>query len=55
MKKCQKCGTPIKPFYNLCYNCWQERKTYSKGNGRIPDPISARNFMQHMGINGGSI
>jgi hypothetical protein len=51
MKKCQECGALIKPFYNLCYNCWKRRR----GNGRIPEPIKARDFMDEMGINGWNV
>lgn len=52
MKKCQECGTLIQDSYNLCYNCWQIRKTNSGNIGKIPEPIKAKSFMDKMGISG---
>lgn len=51
-KTCSECGTSIENFYGLCYNCWQIRKTNSRSNGEIPEPIETKNFMDKMGIIG---
>jgi len=52
MKKCPECGKPIEDFYGLCYTCYRVRKTNSRNNGKIPEPIEAKSFMDKMGITG---
>jgi len=45
--RCAVCGTQIKPWFEVCFECYSP---VSEGNGRIPEPILARDFMQKMGI-----
>ncbi len=47
--RCAICGTQIRPWFEVCYGCYNP---VSEGNGKIPEPIVANNFMKEMKING---
>jgi len=49
MIRCTICGAPIKPWFEVCYQCYTPT---SKNAGRIPEPIIANKFMKGMGIYG---
>jgi NMD protein affecting ribosome stability and mRNA decay len=47
MMRCAICGAPIKPWFEVCYECYNP---VSKNNGKIPEPIKANHFMKEMKI-----
>ena len=43
------CGTRIKPWFEVCFECYTP---ISRENGKIPETLVAKEFMQKMGIDG---
>ncbi|MBI2660578.1 hypothetical protein HYX07_05435 [Candidatus Woesearchaeota archaeon] len=48
MIRCNMCGAPVKPWFEVCYECYNPTSRSMK----IPEPIIAKSFMQKMGIDG---
>lgn len=46
--RCDTCGAAIRPWLEVCYQCYNPTSSDMK----IAEPIMARNFMQKMGIDG---
>jgi len=42
------CGTKIKPWYEVCYQCYNPPSKSME----VPEPIVAKDFMRNMGIDG---
>jgi len=47
MAKCGFCKRKIKPYFEVCFECYQ--KTSGLGY-ELPEPIVRAEFMQQMGI-----
>ena len=45
--RCAICGTQIKPWFEVCYECYSPISS-----SKIPEPIVADNFMKEMKIDG---
>lgn len=50
MVNCMVCGKPIKPWFDMCYECHSIEKR--SGTGKFAEPIQAGDFMKKMGIDG---
>ncbi|MBI2653647.1 hypothetical protein HYX02_02435 [Candidatus Woesearchaeota archaeon] len=44
--RCTICGTRIKPWFEVCFECYNPISRDVK----IPEPIVVKEFMQKMGI-----
>ena len=47
MMRCVICGAAIKPWFEVCYQCYNPT---SRNAGAIPEPIITKEFMKNMEI-----